>query len=536
MKEGYASRGITIVTNKKEDTSKSVKPIKVSEVIIDGKSLTVEKVVAVARFGAKVRINESAIERMKKSRALVEKIIDEGRVAYGISTGFGDFSKVRIDRESIEKLQSNLILSHCVAVGEPYKEEVVRAMMLLRCNALCIGNSGIRPEVVERLAAMINAGVHPVVPQKGSLGASGDLAPLAHMVLVLLGKGEAYYKGEKLEGAEAMKRAGIKPVVLKAKEGLALINGTQAMNAVGTLAYYDALCAARLADITAAMTMEALTALENAFDPRIQEVRPHAGQGYVAKNIRNIIKGSEILKKSQDLRVQDAYAIRCTPQVHGAIRDALDHTRQVLEIEMNSVTDNPILFLEDEAVISGGNFHGEPLALVFDYLGIAIAEIASISERRLERLVNPALSEGLPAFLTKHGGLNSGYMICQYSAASMVSENKVLAHPASVDSIPSSANQEDHVSMGTTAARKSAQMVENTYSVLAFELMAAVQGVDLRGGKVSPVNQKVYDIVRKVVPTTEEDREIRIDIEKMNKLVRSEAIQNAVMEMIPDFK
>lgn len=536
MQTAVKNKGITIMTNKKEERRQKSRPAEIREIIIDGKSLTVEDVVAVARYGAKVKINEQAKTRMRRSRQLVEKIIAEGREAYGVSTGFGEFSKVRIDADSIEKLQSNLILSHCVAVGEPYKEEVVRAMMLLRCNALCIGNSGIRLEVVETLVEMINKRVHPVVPQKGSLGASGDLAPLAHMVLVLLGKGEAYYQGVKVPGAMAMEKAGITPVVLKAKEGLALINGTQAMCAVGTLAYYDALCAARIADITAAMTMEALTALENAFDPRIHEVRPHAGQQYVASNIRKLIAGSEILAKSQNLRVQDAYAIRCTPQVHGAIRDALDHTRKVIEIEMNSVTDNPILFLEDEAVISGGNFHGEPLALVFDYLGIAIAEIASISERRLERLVNPALSEGLPAFLTQHGGLNSGYMICQYAAASMVSENKVLAHPASVDSIPSSANQEDHVSMGTTAARKSAQMVENTYSVLAYELMAAVQGIDLRGGKVSPVDQKVYDLVREVVPMTHEDREIRIDIAHMNELVRSEKIQNTVMALVPDFR
>jgi histidine ammonia-lyase len=284
------------------------------------------------------------------------------------------------------------------------------------------------------------------------------------------------------------------------------------------------------------MTMEALTALENAFDERVQQVRPHKGQGEVAANIRALIKGSQILAASQKLRVQDAYAIRCIPQVHGAIRDTLDYARKVLEIEMNSVTDNPILFLEDEAVISGGNFHGEPLAFVFDYMGIAVAELASISERRLERMVNPALSEGLPAFLTRHGGLNSGYMICQYSAASMVSENKVFAHPASVDSIPSSANQEDHVSMGTTAARKSVMIVENTLSVLAFELMAAVQGVDLRGGESSPMNKKVYDIVRRDIAYLDKDRELRIDIARINELVRSGELQECVMEVLKDFK
>ena len=522
--------------NEQIDEKELVNPKKIEYVEIDGSSLTVEKVVAVARFNAKVNISEDSIGRMKKSRDLVDKIVDEGRVTYGVSTGFGEFSKVSIDKDLIEVLQQNLILSHCAGTGNFYKIEVVRAMMLLRANALCIGNSGIRPGVVKTLVKMINKGVTPCVPEKGSLGASGDLAPLAHMVLVLLGRGQAYYKGEILEGAEAMKRADIEVQVLKAKEGLALINGTQAMNAVGTLSYYDALNAARLADISCAMTMEALTALENAFDPRIQAVRPHPGQQYVANNIRNLIKGSEIIANSKDLRVQDAYAIRCIPQVHGAIRDALDHTRKVLEVEMNSVTDNPILFTEDEAVISGGNFHGEPLALAFDYLGIAVSEIANISERRLERLVNPALSEGLPAFLTNHGGINSGYMICQYSAASMVSENKVLAHPASVDSIPSSANQEDHVSMGTTAARKSRKIVENTLSVLAFELMAAVQGVDLRGGKISPLNKIVYDIVRSKVPFLDKDRELRIDISAMNELVRSGEIQEAVMESCAEFR
>lgn len=513
-----------------------INPKNIKEVILDGTGLTVEKVVAVARFGAKVKIAEESIECMKKSRAMVDEIVDDGKVVYGISTGFGDFSKVSIDKDMLEVLQTNLILSHCTGVGKPFKEEVVRAMMILRANALCIGHSGIRPEVVSTLVKMINEGVHPVVPEKGSLGASGDLAPLSHMVLVLLGKGEAYYKGEKLDGAKAMAKARIQIFKLKAKEGLALINGTQAMTAVGTLSYYDSLCAARLADITASMTMEALAALENAFDPRVQEVRPHQGQGYVASNIRGMIKGSEIIENSKELRVQDAYAIRCIPQVHGAVRDSLDHVRKVLEIEMNSVTDNPILFLEDNAVISGGNFHGEPLALVFDYMGIAISELGNISERRLERMVNSSLSEGLPAFLTKHGGLNSGYMICQYSAASIVSENKVLAHPASVDSIPSSANQEDHVSMGTIAARKSKDIAENTISVLAFELMAAVQGVDLRGGKISSLNKEVYDMVRDVVPFLDEDREVRIDITNINELVRDGKIQERVMNKFPEFK
>ena len=513
-----------------------INPKTIKEVKLTGKGLTVEKVVAVARFGAKVVIDDAAQQKMKESHAQVERIVKSEVPTYGINTGFGDFSTISIAPEDISKVQKNLILSHCVATGEPYAAEVVRAMMLLRANALCIGFSGIRAEVVDTLVEMINRGVHPVIPQKGSLGASGDLAPLAHMVLPLIGYGKAKYQGKIENGAQAMEKAGIVPVELEAKEGLALINGTQAMTAVGTLAYYDALCAARMADIACGLTMEALLALTNAFDPRVQAVRPHAGQALVAKNIRMITEGSPILAKSQHLRVQDAYAIRCVPQVHGGIRDALSYVKHALDIELNSVTDNPIVFLDNGDVISGGNFHGEPMALAFDFLGIAVSEIASISERRLERMVNGALSNGLPEFLTNKGGLNSGFMICQYCAASMVSENKVFAHPASVDSIPSSANQEDHVSMGTTAARKSRQIVENTLSVLAFEFMAAAQGIDLRKDTPSAVSQKVYDIIRSRVAYWEEDREIRIDVEAMNELVRSGEIVEAVSMLLPDFE
>jgi len=506
------------------------------EIAIDGHSLTIGQVVNVARHGAKVVIAPSALEAVRLSRALVERIIGENRVAYGISTGFGEFSKVSIGAENSGRLQENLILSHCVAVGKPLSEPTVRAMILLRANALLKGHSGIRPEIVEALTEMLNKGIHPIVPEKGSLGASGDLAPLAHMVLPLIGKGEAIYNGRRMPGAEAMAEAGIKTFSLQAKEGLALINGTQCMTAIGSLACYDALRAAQLADITASMSMEALTALKNAFDPRIQAVRPHHGQSLVANNILLLTKDSPLLEASQNLRVQDAYAIRCIPQVHGAIRDAISHVWKVLETEMNSATDNPLLFLDDESVISGGNFHGEPVALAMDYLCTAVSELANISERRLERLVNPALSNGLPAFLTPNGGLNSGYMICQYSAASLVSENKVLSHPASVDSIPSSANQEDHVSMGTTAARKCAQVVDNAYSVLAFELMAAAQGIELRAGEPSPVHKSIFSLVRGRVEFYGEDREIRPDISNMNELIRSGEIEKIVFDMIPDFR
>ena len=512
-----------------------IKPNLIQTVELDGSSLTVEKVVAVARYHAKIHLSREAKERIKKSRTVVEEIISQGKVAYGINTGFGDFSKIRIHGEDIETLQNNLLLSHCVAVGDPYPEEVVRAMMTLRVNALCAGFSGIRPEVVQILVDMVNAGVHPVVPQKGSLGASGDLAPLAHMALPVIGKGEAVYRGQKMPGAEAMEKAGIQTCKLHAKEGLALINGTQAMMAVGTLAYYDSLCAARLADVAVSMTMDGLTALTNAFDEKAQTVRPHPGQIAVAENIRNLVKGSKILEKSQSLRVQDAYSLRCVPQVHGAVRDTLEYARTVLETEMNSVTDNPIVFPEAHEVISGGNFHGEPIAFIMDFLGIAISELANISERRIERLVNKALSEGLPAFLIEDGGLNSGYMICQYSAASMVSENKVYAHPASVDSIPSSANQEDHVSMGTTAARKLRMIVENTYSVLAFELMLGAQTIDLRGGEPSPVNKKVQEKIRSQVKKLDKDRELREDVTYMNQLVRSGEVLDIVSDCVPDF-
>ncbi|MDO4543045.1 MAG: histidine ammonia-lyase [Clostridia bacterium] len=507
-----------------------------TSVVLDGNSLSIEKVVAVARFFTPVKLDEKTFEAIDKSCALVDKILEQERTVYGISTGFGEFSKIAIGREQSALLQENLILSHCVAVGEPLSEEVVRAMMLLRANALCLGHSGIRQELIETLIAMLNAGVHPIIPCQGSLGASGDLAPLAHMALVLIGRGEAMYKGERLSGAEAMRRAGLKTFSLRAKEGLALINGTQCMTAIGSLAWYDLNRAARLCDITASMTMEAVAALTAAFDPRVHAVRPQRGQVKVAANILKLLQGSEIIESAKGMRVQDAYAIRCIPQVHGAARDAIDYARGVIEIELNSVTDNPILFCEDEAVISGGNFHGEPVALVMDFLGIAASELASISERRLERMVNPTLSNGLPAFLTPNGGVNSGFMITQYSAASLVSENKVYSHPASVDSIPSSANQEDHVSMGTTAARKLRTIVENLYSVLAFELMAAVQGIELRGGKPSRIHQSIAERVRKEVPFMDEDLEMVPFIEGMNKLIRGGEIEKLVADEIEDFE
>lgn len=505
-------------------------------VLVDGRSLDLEGLVRVARWGARVEISPEAVKRMRRSRQTVEQIVREGRPSYGINTGFGDFARVSINEQDANLLQNNLILSHSTAMGEPFPEETVRAMLLLRINALCGGYSGIRPELVACMAQMLNRGVHPVIPEKGSLGASGDLAQLSHMALVLLGKGEAVYQGKRMGGAEAMAAAGLDTWELEAKEGLALINGTQAMCAVGALALWDALRAAQLADICASMSLEALQGLMNAFDARVQAVRPQRGQALVARNMRLLCEGSALLDRSVSLRVQDAYSLRCIPQVHGAVRVALEHVRDVVNMELNAVTDNPLIFPDAGEVVSGGNFHGEPLAMAFDYLGIAMAELASISERRLERMVNPQLSGGLPAFLVWQGGLNSGLMIVQYAAASMVSENKIYAHPASVDSIPSSANQEDHVSMGTTAARKCRLIVENTLSVLAMELMAACQALDLHEVAPSPIHDHIKALVRQRLPSYEADREIRLDIDTMNALIREDALLELVRREIPGFE
>jgi len=506
-----------------------------TDLIIDGHSLTLSGLVQAACAGARVVIAPGAVRAMQASRDRVEAILRKDRPVYGINTGFGSLSTVSITVDEASLLQNNLILSHAVGCGAPLPTEAVRAMLLLRANALCQGYSGIRPVLVQTLVDMLNAGVHPVIPEKGSLGASGDLAPLSHMALVLLGLGEAEYRGEVMPGGQAMALAGIQPARLLAKEGLALINGTQAMGAVGALALYDALRAARLADVAAGLSLEALRGRLDAFDPRIHDLRPHAGQGLVARNLRLLCDGSPLLEGPDARRVQDAYSLRCVPQVHGAVRDALHYVRGVLETEFNAVTDNPLILPDGPDVISGGNFHGEPLALALDFLGIAAAELADISERRLERMVNPQLSDGLPAFLSACPGVNSGLMITQYTAASLVSENKVLAHPASVDSIPSSANQEDHVSMGMTAARKAAQIVDNTLSVLSLELLAAAQAMDLRGGTPSAVNASLHQAIRESVAFLDADRELRLDMDAMRKLVRGDALLRLVDERVPGF-
>ena len=522
---------------------KLLAPKEIHKVVIDGHSLDLDKFVAVARYGAEVELSGSAQQAMRASRTLAEKISTEKRVAYGITTGFGDFATVAVPEEMSATLSTNLILSHCTGTGDPYPEEAVRGMMPLRANALCVGLSGVRPVLVEMLVEMLNKGVTPVVPEKGSLGASGDLAPLSHMGLVLLGRGEAVYQGERLPGAEAMARAGIAVLpTLASKEGLGITNGTCAMTSVGALHLYDALQAAQLADLISTLTLTALAGQLDAFQERMHTARGQIGQIQVAGNIRTLTAGCEILEKCQGARVQDAYALRCIPQVHGAVRDALAYVREKVEIELNAVTDNPLMFLEDEAVISGGNFHGEPMALPFDFLGIACSELAGISERRTERMVNAALSNGLTPFLTTEGGVNSGFMIVQYAAASMVSENKVLAHPASVDSIPSSANQEDFVSMGTTAARKAGDILENTLSVLAYELLTACQAVDVRrrqgayGAGLSPVHEALLRHVREKIAFYDVDREIWPDIQAVERMVRSGELLELARAIVPELR
>ncbi len=494
-------------------------------VSIDGETLTIEDVVNVARHHFEVTLDNDARERILASREVVDEALREGRTVYGVNTGFGDLANVSIDEKDLAELQVNLIRSHSAGVGNPFPVEVVRGMMLLRANALAKGFSGVRTTVVETLIEMLNKDVIPVVPEQGSVGSSGDLAPLAHMVLVMIGEGEASYQNKRLPGALALKNAGIKPIALQAKEGVALINGTQPMTSLGVLAIHDAMAIIRNAAIAAAMSIEALRGTRAAFDRRIHETRPHEGQDDIAGLMLMLLPDSEINQSHANCgKVQDAYSLRCIPQVLGASLDAIRYVRSILETEINSATDNPLVFKEGGDVVSGGNFHGQPIALAMDFLGIALSEIANISERRVNRLVNPDLS-GLPAFLTKEGGLRSGLMIAQYTAAALVSENKVLAHPASVDSIPTSADQEDHVSMGTIAARKARKILENVQNVVAIELLCATQGVDLLSPlKPSKPLQVVYQEIRKKVPTLEADRVLSEDISTIREMIKSGSI------------
>lgn len=504
--------------------------------LINGEHLTINNAVDVARKGFTVNLSDEAISKIKKSRDYVDNLVDKETIVYGITTGFGKFSDTFISKEDTEALQRNLIVSHSCSMGNPLPQETVRGVMLLRANALAKGFSGIRLETVNTLIDMLNKGVHPIIPEKGSLGASGDLAPLANMVLVMLGEGEAIYKGIRMTGKEAMNKADIKPVVLTSKEGLALINGTPVMTAIGTLALYDALNLMKTSDIIASMTLEALKGITDAFDEKVHKARGQKGQMITARNVLRITEGSSLTTLQGEIRVQDAYTLRCIPQIHGASRDAINYVKDIISIELNAATDNPLIFSEDEKVISGGNFHGQPIALAMDFLGIAISELANVSERRIERLVNPQLND-LPAFLTKKGGLNSGFMITQYAAASMVSENKVLAHPASVDSIPSSANQEDHVSMGTTAARKARMILDNVQKVLAIEAFAASQAITFRENPVlGKGTKKAYEEIRKHVPPVEEDRIMYTDMDKLDKMIKDGIFVKVVEEYIGELE
>ncbi len=494
-------------------------------VVIDGTSLTIEDVVKVARHNESVELAETSLDGIQSSRDVIERAVNEGRTVYGVNTGFGDLSEVCIESKDLAKLQINLIRSHSAGVGPPFSIEVARGMLLLRANALAKGFSGVRLDVIQILIDMLNGGVTPVVPQQGSVGSSGDLAPLAHMALVMIGEGEAYYKGEQIDGGEALNRAGIKPLVLQAKEGVALINGTQPMCAVGSIVVYDALTLLKDACIAASMSLEALKGTRTAFDERIHNVRRHEGQTDVARAMLEILRDSEINQSHVDCGiVHDAYSLRCIPQVLGASLDAVRYAQTTLEIEINSASDNPLVFPDNDEVVSGGNFHGQPIALAMDFVGIALSEIANISERRVNRLVNPNLS-GLPAFLTTESGLETGLMIAQYTAAALVSENKVLAHPASVDSIPTSADQEDHVSMGTISARKAAQILDNVKNVIAIEYMCAAQGLSLLLPlQPSEPLKLAFDLIREVVPQLDDDRPLQPDIVGIRAMIDSELI------------
>lgn len=492
---------------------------------IDGRTLTLEAVEAVAN-GEGAQLSRESRARVQRARDLVERIVRERRPVYAISTGVGDLCTRAISPADVKALQRNIVRSHAAGVGTPLPEAVVRAMLLLRANALAGGYSGVRPVVIDTLLGMLRQGVHPIVPEQGSLGASGDLAPLAHLALVLIGEGEAIVGGRRLPGDEAMSGAGLAPLVLEAKEGVALINGTQLMSALGTLVLLDAERLAALADVAGALTLEALRGTDRAFHPRLHAARPHPGQSASAERLRQLLEGSARVARNGYARIQDAYSLRCMPQVHGASRHALAHLREVLAIEINSATDNPLLFPETEEILSGGNFHGQPLALALDYATVAIAELASISERRIERLVNPKLSE-LPAFLTAASGLHSGYMLAQYTAAALVSENKVLSHPASVDSIPTSAGQEDHVSMGATAARKALRVLQHSQQVLAIELVVACQAIEFGAGALGIGTAAAYRVVRDAVPPLSGDRVLGRDLAAGLQLVRSGAALGA---------
>jgi histidine ammonia-lyase len=505
---------------------------------INGNTLTLDDVASVAYERRPVVLEPEARMAVDRARAVVEDLVANNRLAYAVTTGVGQLSDVRIPPDDIRKLQVNLMRSHAVGVGEPLSQEVTRAMMLLRANSLSKGCSGVRAVVIDTLCEMLNRGVHPVIPSQGSVGASGDLAPLSHLGLVVIAEGEAHFQGKRMPAAEALRLADVKPLVLEAKETISLINGTQAMLAVGLLATLQATILADTADVLGALVVDALKGTDVAFDERIHRARPHPGQLLVARNLRLMLEGSEIRESHRGCgKVQDAYSLRCIPQVHGAVRDTLSHCREVFEVEMNSAVDNPLVFPAAKKVgspqrsmapavegdiISGGNFHGEPVAFALDFLAISLSALAGISERRLERLVNPALNEELPPFLAPGAGLNSGFMMPQVTAAALVSENKVLSHPASVDSITTSGNKEDFVSMGMTAANKLLRVIENTRNVLAIEALAVAQALDFRAPlKTGKRGQAAHAAIRAVSPSIAEDRILTDDFRRVAELIAS---------------
>ena len=496
---------------------------------IDGNSLTIADIVNVARRDTPVALDRAAEQLVRAAAKLVAEVADGDAPVYGINTGFGDLSQKRIARGDLVKLQYNLLRSHAAGVGDPLPQDVTRAVLLLRANTLASGRSGVRPETIDQLLDLLNRGVHPVIPMHGSVGASGDLAPLAHAALVLIGEGEAVFDGKRMTGADALKRADLKALELAPKEALALINGTQVMSAIGCLALHDAEVLCTSADIIGALSAEALRATDAAWDEALHLERPHPGQLVVAANLRRLVHGSPLVASHRvgDPRVQDPYSIRCMPQVHGASRDALAQTRRILEIEINSVTDNPLVFAETRRIVSGGNFHGQPVAIGLDLATIAVAELADISESRIDRMTNGHTS-GLPAFLSPDPGTNSGFMVAQYTAAALVAENRLRAMPASVDSISTSADMEDHVSMGVHAAHKLAAVVRNTRDVLAIESLCAAQGVDLLGATSSVALEAARRVIREHVPMLQTDRMLSPDIATMRDVIERDLLATAV--------
>ena len=513
------------------------------KVLVDGENLTIEDVISVARRNAVVILPKKVKKTIEECRQFLEEAVKEKRVIYGVTTGFGALATVTIPPEEAKRLQSNLIRSHAAGVGKPLNKEVTRALMLLRANTLAHGNSGIRLKTLETLVQMINKRVHPVIPEKGSVGASGDLAPLAHMALVMMGEGEAEYQSKRMSGKEAMEKAEITPVELDSKEGLALINGTQLMTAIGTLALYDTERLIKTAEVAATMSLEALGAVTDAFDERIHRIRPHPGQIVTARNIRLLAGDSNIMRPSgmssnisEKRPPHDPYSLRCTPQALGAARDVISYVKRVIETEINSAIDNPLIFVEEREFLSGGNFLGQPVSIAMDMLGIALTVVGNISERRIARLLDENLSLGLPAFLIHREvekGIHSGFMSAQITAASLASENKILAHPASVDSIPTTANFEDFVSMGSIAARKAKEILRNVEQIVAIELLCAAQGIDYRGpNKAGKGTKAAHSLVRKKVSILKEDRVISPDILAAAELIRSGKIIEVVEKAI----